>query len=221
MDYEFDFAYESIAKNRPTEEQIQIMEKIVMLTEFLTCSLDRIKERILEFKQTRDPETFGLLLLRFDKFALYLCWKFQRKYTFLYDIPLEDLYHTAILGVYKSLISMPDNWRVELLLQRIKSYIRQEFFNWFNDKVALKSRNLETYDLDYREAEAAQDLEDKVNCSMILVGLSEEDRVLIIRKVMENRAYEELRQQYGFVSKQALSKRVCKILKKIRSTVDE
>ena len=192
----------------------------LMYEEFRCCTLQRIKQKILEFKQTRDPRLFSLLLLRFDLFVVYICHKFKRKYSFLYDVPLEDLYHTAIIATYKSFISMPDDWLVEKILLRIKSYIRSEFFIWFNDKVALKSCRLETYEWNLKEAESAQDLEDTAECSIVLAGLAEVDRILVINKIMKNKTYEELRDEFGGVTKQSLSVRMKKILKKIRSAAD-
>lgn len=202
-------------------KNLEMIKKRLLISEILFCSLDKVKEKVLEYKQTRDPELFGLLLLRFDRFAVYLCHKFKRKYVFLNYAPLEDLYHTAIIAVHKSFISMPDTWKTELLLQRIKSYIKQEFYSWFNNKVSLRSDSFERCQWDYYEMKSARDLRNKISCYLLLDSLTETDRILIIKKIMEGWTYEELRQEYGGVSKQSLAKRVKKILKKIREVADK
>ena len=202
-------------------ERAEMLTRRLLVSEFLFCSLDTIKEKILEYKHTRDPELFSMLLLRFDRFAIYLSLKFQRKYVFLNYVPLEDLYHTAIIATHKAFVSMPDSWKVKLILQRIKSYIKCEFFSLFNDKVALRSDSFERCGWNYYETKSAQDLRNKIDCYVILSSLSEGDRILIIKKIMEDNTYEELRQEYGNISKQTLSKRVQKILKKIRMVADK
>jgi hypothetical protein len=192
-----------------------------MLNEYINGSLERMKERALEFKRTRDPKLFSLLLFRFDRFVIFVCSKFKKQFTFLVDVPMEDLYHTAILGTYKSFISMPDSWKTEKLLMRIKSYVKSEFFIWFHDRVAQKSDRLEPYDLECQETIAAQDLEDQINCFLILDSLNAEDEILIDRKLMQARTYKDLGKEFGGISKQATWKRVDKILKKIRSVIDK
>jgi hypothetical protein len=192
-----------------------------MLNEYINGSLENMKNRALEFKRTRDPKLFSLLLFRFDHFVIYVCSKFRRRFSFLADVPMEDIYHTAILATYKSFISMPDTWRTDQLLLRISSYIKSELFTWFNDRVALKSDRLEPYDLECLETTSAQDLEDQINCSLILDSLTAEDRILIDRKLMQATTYKDLGKEYGGISKQAICKRVNKILKKIRSVVDK
>ena len=202
-------------------EREERTRKLLMMYEFLFCPLERIKEKILEFKQTKDPALFAMLLLRFDLFAVYVCHKFKRKYIFLANVPLEDLYHTAIIAVYKSFVSMPDDWKVDLILQRVKSYIKCEFTTLFKDKVAMRSYSLERYDSNHQETISAQVLRNKIDCYVILNSLAEDDRILIVKKVMDGWTYEELRQEYGGISKQSLSKRVQKILKKIRRVADK
>ena len=192
-----------------------------MINEYLNGTLEQMKAKILEFRITRNPKIFSLLLFRFDFFVIFVCSKFKRQFTFLADIPMEDLYHTGILATYKSFISMPDTWKTEKLLLRISSYIKQEFFNWYRDKVAMKSDRLETYHLDCQETIAAQDLEDQINCFLILDSLTAEDRILIDRRLMQGTTYKDLGKEYGGISKQATWKRVDKILKKIRSVVDK
>jgi len=192
-----------------------------MINEYLNGTLEQMKAKILEFKRTRNPRIFSLLLFRFDFFLVGVCSKFKWKFTFLTEIPIEDLYHTAILGTYKSFISMPDTWKTEKLLLRISSYVKQEFFNWYRDKVAMKSYRLEPFHFECQETKAAKDLEDQINCFIILDSLTAEDRTLIDRKLMQARTYKDLGKEFGGISKQAIWKRVDKILKKCRNVVDK
>jgi hypothetical protein len=192
-----------------------------MINEYLNGTIEQMKAKILEFKKTKDPKIFSLLLFRFDFFVIFVCSKFKRQFTFLADIPMEDLYHTGILAMHKSFVSMPDSWKTEKLLMRIRSYIKAEFFIWFHDRVAQKSDRLEPYNLECQETTSAQDLEDQINCFLILDSLTAEDRVLIDRKLIQATTYKNLGKEFGGISKQAIWKRVDKILKKIRSVVDK
>jgi len=76
-----------------------------MINEYLNGTLEQMKAKILEFKRTRNPRIFSLLCFGLISFG-WVCSKFKWKFTFLTEIPIEDLYHTAILGTYKSFISM-------------------------------------------------------------------------------------------------------------------
>ncbi|HEY5235910.1 MAG TPA: hypothetical protein VIJ14_07015 [Rhabdochlamydiaceae bacterium] len=192
-----------------------------MLEEYINGTVQMMKDRILEFKETLDPKLFSLLLFRYDRFAIYICAKFKRKYTFLANVNLQDLYPIAIIATYKAFVSMPVTWEAEKILMRIRSYIRQELFTKFDDKVALQSVRLEDYEWDLGETKSVQALENRINCLIILDSLPAEDRDLLIKKVMENRSFEDLRKDYGNISKQALSARLNKILKKIRRVIDK
>ncbi len=185
------------------------------------CPLPVIKERILEYGQTRDELLFNLLYNRFDRFVYYVCIKFRRRFSFLEDIDLDEIYQSGVVALHKSFISMPADWKDEMILQRIKSYIKQELFTVFNNRVARRTESVDPLTLDCVDLKSYQDSEDKVSCANLLGILPEHDRDLIMKKVMLNYSYEELREEHGGISKQALSVKVGKILKKIRCLVDK
>lgn len=196
--------------------------KAVRLPDELTrCPLTVIKDRILEYQRTRDEILFTLLFNRFDGFIYYVCIKFRRRFSFLEGVDMRDLYQNGVVALHKSFISMPESWKEEMILQRIKSYIRQELITAFNSKVVRRTESVDPVSLDCVDLKSHQDFEDKICCSNLLDILSEQDRDLIMKKVMQNYSYEELRKEYGGISKQALSTKVCKILKKIRHLADK
>ncbi len=200
----------------------RLYPRVVRLPDELKhCPLPVIKDRILEYQRTRDEILFTLLFNRFDGFIYYVCIKFRRRFSFLADIDMRELYQNGVVAMHKSFISMPESWKEEMILQRIKSYIRQEFITIFNNKVVRRSESVDPVSLDGVDMKSHQDFEDKIHCSNLLDILPEQDRDLIMKKVMQNYSYEELREEYGGISKQALSIKVCKILKKIRHLADK
>ena len=97
-----------------------------MLEDFQNWSLEKCREVMLEYRETRDPKTFNILLARFDKYILYLINNYRRQTKFLAGEDPQELYHIGILGFYRCLLSGNTTTSAKYLLLRISSYVVTE-----------------------------------------------------------------------------------------------
>lgn len=88
-------------------------------------SIERAKELILKYQETRDEEVFKSLLIKFDKYLIYLIHKFTDVYPYLLKgEDLQELYHLAILGFHQGILSLPKDWRPDGIYLWVGSYVK-------------------------------------------------------------------------------------------------
>lgn len=85
--------------------------------------LEVLKIRILEYQKEQTTAKFEEILLLTDNLVLYFVHKYRRWYSHLRIVPIEDLYQTAIIGLYYAITTSPSTEHPDRLPARIGSYI--------------------------------------------------------------------------------------------------
>jgi len=105
-----------------------------MILDFQNFSLEKCKELVKRYQETDDPETFRLLLARFDRYILYVLYQLKKNYSYLKNEEMQELYHTGILGFNKGIKAFKLHLHVSLLLLVIKAYIKSEIKQTYSYK---------------------------------------------------------------------------------------
>lgn len=86
----------------------------------------RLRELASEYKKTRNPAIFSIILKRVDKLLAKTIWDIRRQYEVAKEVPQQDMYHTAILGVYAAILSVKNNDTGLTVYARIVNYVKRE-----------------------------------------------------------------------------------------------
>lgn len=97
-----------------------------MIQDFTNFTLKKIKQMIADYQKKQDPETFSLLLAKFDKYILYVIYEMKKSYPYLENERMKELYHTGILGFCKGINAFKLYLDVSMILLVIKAYIKSE-----------------------------------------------------------------------------------------------
>jgi len=112
------------------------IEKLILEDPTLyNLGLAECKNLVLEYQKTKDPKIFSTLLARFEGTLVKTITECKKKIRYLRNEPLQELYHTSIIGFTKAIISFPENFYAELLPKRIHSYIMGELKQVYKYKI--------------------------------------------------------------------------------------
>jgi len=97
-----------------------------MLEDFTNYSLKKIKDLIVNYQETKNTKALDLLLARFDKYILYVLYDLKRRYSYLYNEEMSELYQTGLLGFYKGIKAFKTHLDPTMVLLVVKAYIKSE-----------------------------------------------------------------------------------------------
>jgi len=112
------------------------MDTLTKQIDAINLSIEDCKELILEYQKNKDREIFAAILIKLDKYLLYLVDKFKSlpKFFFLKGEDPQELYHIAIIGLQKGCLSLRPEWRPEAIYLWMGSYIKAELRREFKYK---------------------------------------------------------------------------------------
>lgn len=90
-----------------------------------------LRELAIEYQKDKSPIVFEKILIRVEKLLLKMVHKSVKIWPHLEQVDMQDLYHSAILGLPKALLSYKHTESGAKLIQRICAYVKSEIF-WSN-----------------------------------------------------------------------------------------
>ena len=93
---------------------------------------DYVKELVMRYQTTGELDEFEMVLFHTDKLVLKLVHKFIRKMPHLKRLDLQEIYNTAILGLYDAVKQMPKGMDPNLMPSKISSYIQSQLKQHFS-----------------------------------------------------------------------------------------
>lgn len=195
-------------------------------------SIVECKNLILEYQSTRNEETFKLILLKLDKYLLYLIHKFRSRYPHLKREEMQELYHIAVLGLHQGVLSLPKNWFPEKIFLWVGSYIKAAFKRSFNykrhefsleQKIVQSNENRDEYISYLENAREKYDSNlNQINLKLILSSdiLNKEEKKYIELKYYKNFTLEDMSKELN-LSKGAICKKLQKIIQKLRENIEK
>jgi len=103
-----------------------------------------LKDLVFKYKETKDPKVFIVLLEKIDDLIVHTVKRFSNRHPQYQNVELQDLYHSAIVGLYKGIDSALERERGAVLQARLIAYMKAEMMS-FCRKLYEKSRFIEFY----------------------------------------------------------------------------
>jgi len=97
-----------------------------MLEDFTNYSLKKIKDLIVDYRENNNVASLNLLLARFDLYILYVLYDLKKRYSYLQDEEITELYQTGVLGFYNGIKAFKLHLNPQMVLLVIKAYIKAE-----------------------------------------------------------------------------------------------
>jgi DNA-directed RNA polymerase specialized sigma subunit len=92
---------------------------------------DVLRELVTEYKKSKDTTTFSKVLKRVDKLLLFVIHKHVRQRPHLGKVELRDLYHSAIIGLGRAMLTSHAYETGDKLVARIIAYVKCELNNTY------------------------------------------------------------------------------------------
>jgi len=105
-----------------------------------------LKDLVFEYKKSKDRKVFEIILARLDDLIVYTVKKFQDTHPQYYDVESQDLYHSAIVGMYKGIESALESESGAILQARLIAYMKSEM-NTFCRKSSERCHLFKPYEL--------------------------------------------------------------------------
>lgn len=193
-----------------------------------------LRELITEYQKEKNPLLFEKILRRTDSLLLYIIYSYTKRRSFIACIDLCDLYHTAIIGLYKACITMKEEKDYKIIA-RIEAYVKCELKATFATQDAQffsKHESLDSEEAVYTLSTKRFDSADKNANTLDLISvikrmlidnsISQSDLDLIKEKFLNGKTYKVLSEQYkGKRTLAAFQQDLKIILEKIRKKLKD
>lgn len=180
----------------------------------VNLSLKQCKKLILEYQKTRDGKLFEVILLKYDRFIIFLVHKFKKSHYCLMDEELQDLYQVSVLGFYKGILSIKKYHRLDKINFRISSYIKRELRTAYDYKTKTFDSRL-VWDRDPIEEFSQEQSELSANLIINAKGFTEDDKNLLKMRFLELKTLSFIGNQIG-ITAMGVSKRIAKLVSTLK-----
>jgi len=202
-----------------------------------------LKELALKFVSSKDPLIFAKIVKRVEKLLLYTIYKARRTKPYLKKVELQDLYQTAVIGLYRALLKVKEDEPGSKLVYKITRYVGNEIAkdNKRTDKITVPysiadvAFQVHLYFTDMPQfQEHISQIENKLvedavvykNLEMEFIRerfsklledevLSFEEFEMLVMHFVDNKTYKDIAKQFGY-SHVTVSKRTNNTLNKLR-----
>jgi len=162
-----------------------------------------IKDLVVLWKSNSNKNFyFEKILKRIDKLIIYKIGKLKRQYKQLSAVPNQDLYNTAILGIYRALDSVKDKDSGATIQARILSYIKEEIRKiYMPHKKEIITENIEKWEnkIESKEPEFTtieyEELREIVNKLIDNFQLPKEDFDIFIDHYLNRKTYKKIAEE--------------------------
>jgi len=177
--------------------------------DFVNWTPETCKAFMLEYQRTKDEEIFSYLLAKYDKFLLKLAWGMKKR---VREIPIEDLYHSAIVGFGNAVLQFKPKAPSSLIMAIIKAYVKREIESkYISHNVGDEINIYYSIWKDEPNPKYAIDAVDILNSEI----LSKEEKDLLTLRFEDNMPFKDIGKQLG-VCRQCVSNRLHRVINKIR-----
>jgi len=164
-----------------------------------------IKDLVTLWKSAENKKFyFEKILKRIDKLIIYKIGILKQQFKQLSNVPNQDLYNTAIFGVYRALDSVKDKDSGATIQARILSYIKEEIRKTFMPhKKEIVTENIEKWEneIESKEPEFTnieyEELQEIVNKLIKNFQLPKEDFDILLDHVLNNTPYKKIAKDLG------------------------
>jgi hypothetical protein len=99
-----------------------------------SITIDRAKELIHTYQETRDPQVYKQILAKFDRWIIYLLRKIEW-FSWLRGEDSQDLYGEALIGFHKGVLALPHDWEGNKIYLFLGGYVKNELRNKYRFKI--------------------------------------------------------------------------------------
>jgi DNA-directed RNA polymerase specialized sigma24 family protein len=85
-----------------------------------------VQRLCIEFQETEDDVLFQRILIRVDRLVVSIIKKLQRRLYHLQLVDIQDLYQTAIVGLYNGVLKVKEEETADHTVARLIAYMRAE-----------------------------------------------------------------------------------------------
>lgn len=181
-----------------------------------------LKDLALSFDTSGDPVTFIKILLEVHKLLKYQVRQIRRRRPYLQAVDFNDLYQTAIVGLYRAVAKVQADASGGKLVYNIRRYVDNEIIKEYKDRTWRQSYIL----FDDAQRELVDTTEVYLNLEqefirdrfyrLITVGvISQEEFDMIYQHFVRGVSYKDIASQVGN-STDTISKKVRDSLNRIR-----
>jgi RNA polymerase sigma factor (sigma-70 family) len=185
----------------------------------INLNLKQCKKLILEYQKTKDKKLFEVILIKYDRFIIFLVHRFRKSHYCLADEGLQDLYQVSILGFYKGILSIKKHHHLDKINFRISSYIKRELRTAYDYKGKVFSGSL-NWDKDPIENFAGDLSELSANLIINAEGFTEEDKELLRMRFLETKSLSSIGEKIG-ISAMGVSKRITKLILNLKKRFEK
>ena len=186
--------------------------------DFHNWSLERCKEEVLSYQQTKEAKYFHNLLARFDRYILYVLYEMRKTNFYLRNEEMQELYHTGILGFHKGLCAFKPHLDPFFLILVIKAYIKSEVKQTYSYKS--RESGIESVPVLFEESEIARELDIFMLFELLETSLefTPRDRQLVHMRFKEDKSVEVIAEHFD-ITEIAVYKQLGKIIDKLKKTL--
>jgi len=202
-----------------------------------------LKELALEFVNSKDPSILEKIIKKVDKLLFYTIYKARRSKPYLKKVELQDLYQTAIIGLYRALLKVKEDEPGSKLVYKIGRYTGNEIAKDYKrtDKVTFPFSiadvdfQVHLYSVDMPQSwKHISQIEDKLvedtlvykNLEMKFIRerflklieeeiISFEEFEMLVLRFVEGMTYTDIARQFG-TSQVTISKKIGDALNRLR-----
>lgn len=186
----------------------------------LKISSKEVLELIYDYQENPTKETFSLLLLKFDKLLVYIILKLRKRFAWLREVDLRDLYHTAILGFAIALKKIPEKCNSNKIPAYISAYVKAEIRKAFSYKRREIDGFGEPPDLGTIEIDRTPVFLEDFEKALENAGLSEMEKECIRKKFCEFKTLNEISIELG-IKMSRVYRRIQRGMKRLRKYLFE
>lgn len=181
---------------------------------------DVLRELVTEYKKSKDTITFSKVLKRVDKLLLFVIHKHVKQRPHLGKVDLRDLYHSAIVGLGRAMLTSHAIETGDKLTARIVAYVKLELNN---DYPLNQRRRFCTFVVFEGEVHVDSKVEENVESILIYERyaemlrrghISHKDSIIFLMRYALGAKYSDIAAVIG-TSEQNARERANRILKKV------
>lgn len=186
-----------------------------------------LKDFVTLWKSGENKEFyFKKILERIDKLIVYKVGKLTLQYAVLLNVESQDLYNTAILGVYRALDSVKDTDDGARIQARILSYIKEEIRKTYmqhrkeivTNSLTGKEDNMASKEPEFTSLEC-DELKDTVNELIANFKMPKEDFEIFVEHTINNVSYKEIAKKLR-IHYTTVANRIKKVKKLLKETIE-
>jgi len=188
--------------------------------DFINWNPEKCRELILRYQKTQDNELYTLLLAKYDRYLISLVSTLKRRYKYLRNEPLIDLYHTAIIGFSKALTKLKPVVTPGLVIHVIKAYVKAEIRKEFESRKYEMGKEIEESMESRNSFKEFTKMTDSISVHLITSSsvLTKSERLLLSLRFSDDLTLREISDKTK-KSPQSVHYAIKQILKKLHSRI--